>query len=316
MDSILNKVILLYKKNHFPTSIKENISLDIHKYTCPLSVKNHLHELTNSIQYITFIHHQKITISFFYQHSKDKCRERFNHIVVALSLFKPDHPVNIDILFSSVKKTLPSYGMLTEEHVNTGYSIRNNIVVYREEEWFKVFIHECFHNLNFDIILETGPWNEEISKVFPISTDIYLRESYCEIWARILICIFTSAYHKLSLDRLLDEERKYSRHQVSKILNYIGLSYSDLQKPSSYKEGTNVFAYYFLTDILMNLHGTPYSFVNWCYQHHSIFKLKNPKGYLQLIQSNIPDSKVFVYHHKNTSTKMSKTNIELLYENT
>jgi hypothetical protein len=96
----------------------------------------------------------------------------------------------------------------------------------------------------------------------------------------------------------------------------MNITYSDLFKPSSYKEETNVFAYYFLTDILMNINGTPSSFVKWCNDHHSIFTLKDPKAYVQLIQLNIPDPNVFVYHAKNRSTKMTKTNIELLYENT
>ena len=47
--------------------------------------------------------------------------------------------------------------MLSSYHVNTGYTqhslINSNykdIIIFRKEEWFKVFIHECIHAYNLD----------------------------------------------------------------------------------------------------------------------------------------------------------------------
>ena len=54
------------------------------------------------------------------------------------------------------KKMLPNNQLTTlnTEHVNTAYTsgCRENteLVIFRKEEWFKVFIHETFHNFGLD----------------------------------------------------------------------------------------------------------------------------------------------------------------------
>ena len=58
--------------------------------------------------------------------------------------------------FTSLPKQIPKVGeTLDKIHVNTGMTFTHNsnpmeIVIFRREEWFKVFIHESFHNLGMD----------------------------------------------------------------------------------------------------------------------------------------------------------------------
>ena len=44
--------------------------------------------------------------------------------------------------------------IIDQIHVNTGFTttcpVDSEIVIFREEEWFKVFIHETFHNFALD----------------------------------------------------------------------------------------------------------------------------------------------------------------------
>jgi hypothetical protein len=67
-------------------------------------------------------------------------------------LLQPNNPLVADILLTSAKKFYPKDKVFGPSNVNTGYS-SDKVVVYRKEEWFKVFIHECFHFFHFEKVL-------------------------------------------------------------------------------------------------------------------------------------------------------------------
>ena len=52
-------------------------------------------------------------------------------------------------LFTNHKKLLPSKEIiLNTSHVNSAYTYacrEDTMTIFRQEEWFKVFIHETFH---------------------------------------------------------------------------------------------------------------------------------------------------------------------------
>ena len=68
---------------------------------------------------------------------------------------------------------------------------QSQIIVYRKEEWFKVFIHETMHNygLEFSTLNITNA-NKKLQNIFSIKKDVKIYESYCEIWARIMNVVF------------------------------------------------------------------------------------------------------------------------------
>jgi hypothetical protein len=102
-------------------------------------------------------------------------------------------------------------------------------------------------------------------------------------------------------DFLLNYERTHSFFQTAKVLNYMGLTYSDLYTDSektktNYKEDTNVFAYYVLSLILINNYP---QFVSWCYEnnsHPTFLQFKqtkeNQQKYCDYIQSNYQDKQL------------------------
>ena len=311
MIDICNQLKKIYKMKILPETTSQ-VKLISEKYSCPDEVKHSFQKLTRSVQYTYTIQGHLITVSFFYK-GTDRCLERFKHIIVMLLLLQPSHPVNIDILFSPIKKVLPSKGTtLGQDHINTGYSMNNDIVVYREEEWFKVFIHECFHGLGFDHHLESVELNNKLLEVFKIPA-VEIRESYCEVWARILNCCAISAFQVYPIDQLLHKERNHSCHQMAKVLKHMNMNYTDLYSTNSYIENTNVFAYVILGAILMqkNVH-----FIEWCSKNKNIFKIDKDRtlDYVDLILTH-KDIK-HIYHPLDNSTKMSINNIELIYENT
>ena len=64
--------------------------------------------------------------------------------------------LNIFVYFTSLKKELPEsqHMILQANNVNTAFTttcpVNSDIVIFRQEEWFKVFIHETFHNFALD----------------------------------------------------------------------------------------------------------------------------------------------------------------------
>jgi hypothetical protein len=266
-----------YLKSHL------NPKLDISEYECSDKVKKQMYKLKHSVEYHGVIQSSKIRIRFF-TIVKEDCIHHYQIIMTILRFmlhYNPIPIINIDILFTDVKKILPDKGIIGQDTLNTGYTIGNTIVVYREEEWLKVFIHECMHLFGYDLILRNK--SELIYTIFPVNNHIQLNESYCEIWARILNCCIISIVNDIPVKKLVDKESEFSLNQMVKILDYMNLSYSDLFNPKiKFHENTNTFAYIVIAGILMT---DPYYFVEWCSIHNSPFiRITDENEYVKLIK--------------------------------
>lgn len=201
--------------------------------------------------------------------------------------------------FTSLEKTLPASNIhiIGEHHVNTGFTYTcpavSEIVIYRNEEWFKVFLHETFHNFGLDFSdMNTEQCNKRILSVFPVDSDINLFEAYTEFWAETLNAIFCSYFSSNNLDEYIENcyimlsfERSYGFFQLVKTLQFMGLTYKDLYSPSSdilrktlYKEGSNVLSYYVLKTILFSNFN---SFLTWSQKNNlSLLQFKKTTGNL------------------------------------
>ena len=182
---------------------------------------------------------------------------------------------------SDIKKVLPNNQIVTLDynHVNTGVTTRcqpeNETIIYRKEEWFKVYIHEMMHAFGFDISdTYRRMISKDISKLFYIKSSMKIEEAYVEVWARIINGAYAAikvADNSKDFDRLflftMEVERLFSVMQAQKVLSYMNLTYDIVTTPGSriaynlYREKTNVFSYYVLTAILMN---NPYDFMKLC----------------------------------------------------
>ena len=136
---------------------------------------------------------------------------------IYLTPFKRSHP-----LFSKEQETKTGVGTAYEDyeeyedlyhhvnaprrssvlkpiHVNGGVSDlcqpSGHVIVYRKEEWFKVFIHETMHNYGLDFSeMDINAANGLLHKMFTIQKDVKLYESYCEVWARIMNIVFETYF--------------------------------------------------------------------------------------------------------------------------
>ena len=223
--------------------------------------------------------------------------------IVKYSISKCFNNINIKLYLTDYKKFLPQSAVkiLDKENVNSGYTSRcaenNEIVIYRKEEWFKVLIHESMHYLGLDF--NDNNYNHNLRSIFPIErSDMLLSECYAESWARIFNIYFISLiqtskyteFEKLT-SYYFNYESSFSALQCNKVLEFMGLSYSDLIgvddvsiiRRKLYKERSNIFSYYVLTCVIMN---DPVEFIIWCKENNTNFikmDLKNIKYFEKYI---------------------------------
>jgi hypothetical protein len=219
--------------------------------------------------------------------------------------------LNIYIYLTPFEKKIPtSKGQsIGPENANTGYTFRcekqNEIVIYRQEEWFKVLMHETMHAFGADFDDSEGKEDadEYLKTLFSLPDDVNIKlsETYSEIWARIMNIVFQTYFKsppslesrtlykfKKNIDFYLHLECVFSLYQCIKILDFMGINYAALTDDSEsskqmvasfYRENTNVFAYYVLTSILLNNYR---DFLPWCANHNgaglNIFKVKTSKS--------------------------------------
>jgi hypothetical protein len=176
--------------------------------------------------------------------------------------------LNIYIYLTDLPKLLPNTGPIGRSHVNTGFttacSSKNEIYVFREEEWFKVFIHETFHAFGLEFI--ENICENTIKNIFHLpNVSLNIFETYNEIWALSMNILFYMHFDRVTFSektfmKLFQEEIAFSNFQCAKVLNYYSMNYSDLyskspeslEKQNNYEEKSNVFAYYVLKSILLN----------------------------------------------------------------
>ena len=211
------------------------------------------------------------------------CSEKGLNVYFYMTPFKKERPTD-DAILSAI-------------HVNTGLTrnceTHGEIVVYRAEEWFKVFIHESMHNFNMDFIdLDLKSANEQLRRTFCIPhDDILLFETYTETWARIINTMFdtyhvavenkgaaaaaaTRAHFIHTVREKLTTNAVFYAHQAVKVLEIMDLKYANITIQSAentevcrkrYAEDTNVYAYYILGGIL-SVYALP--FISWCCEHN------------------------------------------------
>lgn len=209
--------------------------------------------------------------------------------------------VCIYIYFTKFKKSLPQNQVFILDciHVNTGFAHvcrkdkSTDIVVFREEEWFKVILHETFHNFGLDFsTLNNNPVNKKLKKLFNVNIEFNFFEAYCDTWARIMNCvIYTHLHNNNNLNRLykyLEKERYFSIYQACKILNFMDLNYDLVTVKNEtninicnhlYRENTSVFTYYIITSIFMFNYG---KFISWCEENNMyLFNFKKTPGNIE-----------------------------------
>ena len=263
----------------------------------PLKIRDHIDNFT--LYEITFsfsLYNRKITIHFVTEDTYPdmKTYEKYlDWIVMWLVILnkysdkKCSKNLVIYLYFTSLEKELPNSNIeiLDQHNVNTAFTStcpsNSEIIVFRKEEWFKVFIHETFHNFALDFSdMNVDECHKKILSIFKVKSSVNLYESYTEFWGEVInatFCSFLVLKNKNSykeflkiLEFILNFEKTHSYFQLVKILNFMGLTYKDLYDDNEasvslrnalYKEKTNVLSYFVIKLILLNNYQ---EFIEWC----------------------------------------------------
>jgi hypothetical protein len=324
---------LKQKGNYFNVSTKKIQSAtqisrpqNFNSKSFPELVRKHIDELTMSELTYTFsLYDRIIKVHFVVEDDNVELKlDTYNNYIDAIIMWlyilnqyaskQCSTTLIVYLYFTSLEKNLPGSNIhiLDEINVNTAFTTTcpkdSEIVVFRKEEWFKVFIHETFHNFALDFSdMNNAEAHRCILDIFKVKSDVNLYESYTEFWAEImnaLFCSFLTLKDKGDLDEFLSNseffinfEITYSFFQLTKTLNFMGLSYKDLYsrtehsrilRENLYKEKTNVLAYYVIKTILINNYQ---GFLLWCKNNNfSLLQFKktlaNQKEFCKFIEKN------------------------------
>ena len=293
----------------------------------PIEVRKHIDDYSLcSLTYTFQILERTITIHFLIEDDNpeiyiSKYNTYVDHILAWLYIANEyasrscSKTLTIFIYHTSLTKELPDsqIQILDENNVNTAFTrscpINSEIVVFREEEWFKVLIHETFHNLALDFSdMNVSECHARILSIFPVNSEVNLFEAYTEFWARImnvLFCSYFNTKNKHNLDEFLGNteyfinlESIYSFFQLVKVLQFMNMEYRNLYEKTDvaqnirntmYKEDTNILSYYIITLILIYNYQ---SFIGWCKTNNtSLLQFKktsaNQKSFCDFIEKNI-----------------------------
>lgn len=269
------------------------------------SIKTHIEGLQKQTTKVELIVQDRVYTIFFVIPKGtaahiDKYVKKINTWLQVASLYaKPgcSKTVTVYLYLTDLMKQLPEKDgfILDAENANTAFTTScqpaTEIILYRREEWFKVFIHESFHNLGLDFI-----GSEDVKKklfaIFPVKSEFKLYETYTEMWAELLNIIFIQSSSQQQLESLrlehnlsqslrlvslrlvllrlehdIQTEQKFSLFQTAKILDHFGMTYSDIfdkKKQKKYKENTEIFCYFILKTLLLyNCN----DFIEWLHDH-------------------------------------------------
>ena len=310
----------------------------------PEEIQDHiLNEPSTAVTYQFNVNDRKVVLHFVMFDATDDT-EAHARRVCALLHFVSMHArtvcsatLNIYIYMTDFKKRFPiTKGQpLDAIHANTGMSYHcaqnNDVIVYREEEWFKVLIHELFHAFGLSFIesdmkaeVHAG-MQRALQHTYAISHPVRIYETYCEIWARILNVIFycfmdsdANTMNQMHATELqlqvfmecvmegLHENARFAQQQCAKLLQYMDITYAIISNPTKenraivskkYSENTNIFAYYVLTCSLLH---SPDDFIVWCYKNNPFTRTTPRNNIMQFrtIPSNFNGFMELLYHCK------------------
>ena len=259
--------------NGIPDDIKDYI-LDEATYKIEYSVKYNkelvlnitfiiFEKECNIIKYNDYMKFIALWINYCVDNATRKCA-KYQNFYIYLTPLKKSIPYNKDQIFTRLSS-------------NTGHTNgcvgTSTIVIYRYEEWVKVFIHETFHSFGMDFNqLNRGVYFRKIKRLLNIDVDVKFYEAYCEIWCKIINCIF-KAISMIKFDKvkqisdreklkqkdkffrcftkLFNIELSFAIFQGVKMLDHSRLTYENLynkdKKNLEYFEVTNILAYHVIT---------------------------------------------------------------------
>lgn len=161
-----------------------------------------------------------------------------------------NNEIYVSIFFSPFKKHLPNNNIISPININSGFSYidennNRNVIIYREEEWKKLFIHELIHCYNIDKFK-----HEEIE--FINGPDMKY-EALTEYLAIIIHSQFISYLTKINFNEIMLNEIKFFILQSNKLLNFWKINHiTELYNKNITVESSPFSYYIFKMELFLN----------------------------------------------------------------
>lgn len=218
-------------------------------------------EITKLNQYtnVTFTSHdQEVTLFFSHTNTNTPSIKFIQHciqVIHTLSDFAPktciQSSLHIYMYLTHAQKNIRHSEdvIIGEQNANTAFTTScdptqtsqkpKEIILFRQEEVFKVLIHELFHVLGMDFSNnqeQTQKTAQILREFLNINLpDLRLFETYTETWACILNTICISVWEnqeniQKQIQKRFKKEQLFSLWQVSKIIHYNQITYDSLNQ--------------------------------------------------------------------------------------
>ena len=276
------KNINLLETKFIPDKIREYIKKKInYKYTV-------LYEFKNILITLIYYSPKKIKRSIL-----DNILKRIMFMMLISNKYIN---ININIYSTPFKKEFNcnsshKCGNLKHINVNSGLNYGETIIIFRDEEYLKLLLHELIHALDVDQKYENLNDNKDIFEIFNINTkNLLINESYVETWAIILNVYCTlKEEDNISLETFklnLNKELVHSLHQCSKLCIYYDINNFDKiykTNPDTiyYKDNVNTFSYHIIKTI--NLYNIRKFLKNFCDKNYILKPKYNYRTYIKFI---------------------------------
>ena len=197
------------------------------------------------------LRYKNITLKIYYITDDDLDFQLIKKVIKRGVYLLSKKEIIIHYIPSPAKKLLKEDGIMTSENINSGFTYlnKNDIYIFRKEEFPKVVLHELIHH---DVNIHRDEFNEKNKRLleehFNISEDttLILNECIIELWATIYQLAFVCIDYHYNFRKIFKMEVMYSLYKCHQIFK--------IQKGDKWKDKCNIYSYIiFKTILLINL---------------------------------------------------------------
>ena len=270
LDELLNLNIKDISIIEQIANIKENDIINIINDNSFLS-NNFNNIIKNFIKFQTSIKYNDNIIYIFYNKDiKDdklkinKIINRIKIIINYLNNFTNINGMTLYIILSNVKKNIINEKkyLLNGDNINSGICSSSYIYIWREEELFKVLIHEMMHYFKLDKYkISHKDYRKEIKIILGDNNyNLIINEAYTELLAlliNILLYVILNNINDINdkkklFFKILTNEVIHSYNNVIKILNYYDIkNFNEFYTNNNFNQKSNVFSYIIIKYLLI-----------------------------------------------------------------
>jgi hypothetical protein len=219
-----------------------------------------IQDVLSYIDKVTHIYHytyNNLTIKVYYINKIDqlnikKIKRTIKRAFLVIDNYNNVKSFIINLILSPLKKEFVYNEMFTEKNINSGFTFhnKNEIFIFRKEEYPKVIIHELLHH---QLLIDNQHFKHEnkikLMDHFNIhhSTKLILNETIIETWAMIVYLYLISKEYNLNLKTLFDVEFKYSMLKTYQLLKL-----QETYKNKQWIDRANIYAYIIFKFIIMS----------------------------------------------------------------